>query len=154
MNQGSTGPVWTLTFCGDVSDNKTISYTAILSGVVPLIVNGTYLYKNCASQLYNRTLSGVSVWDLIQYLQVDYGTANVIKWVCADGGISLGISLSYVQNNPNEVIIGFAEDGMYFKAYPEGDGLLVGLINQSLVDPDISCKFYGKYVIGVFFVTI
>ncbi|HUX99457.1 MAG TPA: hypothetical protein VMV49_07890 [Candidatus Deferrimicrobium sp.] len=143
---------WTITLYGSpVSDNATISYQEIMN---------TSLFTHLINTPINDSnsityFSGITIWDLIIYSNISYGSANAIRFHSWDGSTSLiYVNLSIVQNNASKVLIVYAENGIPFKGPPKGNGYFRTIVDYAFYAPDCSCAYFTRWLDGIEFIII
>jgi len=142
---------WDVTLFGDtyVEENKTISYYDIvhspeLDRYENVLINYTKL--GISSELLN--VSGVSLWSIIQYTEVNYTTASGVNFTASDWN-SYTVSLDWVENNASKVLIVYALNGELLN--PDSDGFLISLVDYTLTVGTSSSKFKAKFLSGIEF---
>jgi hypothetical protein len=102
-----------------------------------------------------RNVSGVSLWSVIQFLDLNYTIANAVEFHADDGWVSWNVSLTDVESEASKVLIIYKQDGEFLDPdLDEGDGYLMAIVDFSLTDPDSSSKFGTKFLTGIDFITI
>jgi hypothetical protein len=146
---------WNVELFGDssiVEENMTISYTELITSTELSHVNAliNYTKPGISSELINVT--GVTLWSLIQYLDVNYTTANGIRFVASDDFTSLGVPLSDVENEAEKILIVYMEDGVYLD--PTEDGYLMSIVDYTLTQGTSSGQYKMKYLVGIEFLNL
>jgi hypothetical protein len=135
-----------------VEENMSISYTDLLTSAELTRVNTliNYTKPGISSELINVT--GVTLWSVIQYLNVNYTTADGIRFVASDDWASNNVSMSDVENEAENVLIVYMENGQYLD--PSEDGYLKSMVDYSLTIGTSSSKYKARYLVGIEFLTL
>lgn len=144
-----------LTFFGNVAQNETISYDKIMTHNFNNVTNANYtLVKNFnGDNTSTVVLSGINLWDLIQYSGVNYTNSTEIKFIGIDGWSSLAVNLTTVENDTNQVLVVYAVNGTNLEGpAQDGDGYLMSFVSYNITNPVGNSKYEVHNLVGIEFV--
>ena len=105
-----------------LNDLKSNKYTQV--------IDQTFYFENRVGSTYEKTYSGVSIWSILEVENIlidDPDSLTFILWGRDAYRSPTPLSLSIAQNNPELIVIVYAENG-----YPLfGDGPMRSALNQS-----------------------
>ncbi|MBN2155386.1 MAG: hypothetical protein JW776_05040 [Candidatus Lokiarchaeota archaeon] len=153
--QSPNYPTWDLKFYGDsVDQSKNITYQEIQEefSATEYSFNHTRWWDPDGYLSEIRNYTGIPLWDIIEYSEVDYGHANALRFVALDGFKSPALSLDVVENDKSLIIVCIAEEGVILTGPEEdGEGYLMSAVNYSIDETKKSSHFNMKNLIGVEF---
>jgi hypothetical protein len=147
---------WDVTLFGEsplVEENMTISYNDILTHGDLTRVNTIINYTKPGIYSELRNVTGVTLWSVIQHLEVNYTTATHINFVASDGFATYNMSLGIVENNASKVLIVYMEDGELLD--PLSDGYLISIVDYSITEgyaEPKSSRYSAKFLNGIEFI--
>ncbi len=149
---------WDVEFFGEsplVEENKTISYKDLLISTNLTRVNAllNYTKPGISSELINVT--GVSLWSVIEFLEVNYTSSTHINFVASDGFSTYNVSLTDIENNATKVLIAYKVDGEFLD--PQSDGYLMSFVDYSITEGygvQKSSRYNSKFLNGIEFVDL
>jgi len=145
---------WDLTLYGGIVDEELpISYNDILTNPnLTRYENVAVNYTKYESELV--TVSAVSLWSIIEEIDLNYTTANMINFTSdfSDFESKESVPLDWVENNESMVLIVYAIDGELLD--PDEDGYLLSLVDYTLTIGTYSSKYKVRYLDGIKFFEI
>lgn len=144
---------WELSLYGEsplVEETKTISYQEILNNPnLTRYENIQVNYTKSSSELV--TVSAVSLWSIIEEVDLNYTTANTVNFTSAfsDYESKASVPLDWVENNESMVLVVYAVDGELLD--PNDDGYLFSLVDYELDQATSSSWYKVKFLDGIKF---
>lgn len=141
-NSNNSSELCYLRIYGNIIEEKSIPYSAMVGTNYSRIENDPYEFLNSVGTRYNATISGVSLYSILMYYSLLTNTSTYIQFEADDGYKSPKLPLSILKNQPNSVLIATHENGVAYKAKSAaGDGPLVSAVrldviqnNQEVID--------------------
>ncbi len=156
QNRPSEYPTWDLMFFGNTVDQSVnVTYEDIREefNVTTFHFNQTKWWTPDGYESVIANFTGVSLWDIIQFSGVDYGTANALRFVASDNWESPILSLDDVENNKSLIIVYYIEEETLLSGPAEGgNGYLMSAVNYSVNEGIKSSHFNLKWLVGVEFI--
>jgi len=106
------------------------------------VTDQTFLFRNRVGSTYERVYSGVSIWSILEVENILNDNPSNLKFLLwgSDAYRSpKALNLSIAENNPELVIIAYAEDGQPLF----GDGPMRSVLNQSVMPSGEVCSQYS-----------
>jgi len=96
------------------------------------VIDQTFFFRNRVGSEYERVYSGVSIWSILDVEDLLIDDASSLKFIIWGGDAyrsPQSLNLSIAKNNPELVILAYAEGGQPLF----GDGPLRSVLNQSVM---------------------
>ena len=137
-----------LIITGNVSREVSFTYEDIISGKYGVVENRIFTFLNQPpyNSQYDVNYTGVSVWALLTYTSILYPNATSIYFKSWDAYRTETLSLSAVQDNPEDVIVAFKKGDYFLQNNSEDGGPLRTIVDLSVTEPDYCSKYWAKYV--------
>ena len=115
---------------GNVNYEMFIGITSLLNGTFPRVEDAEFQVLNSYGNEYNRTVSGVPLWYLLNQTYLLKEDSLHIRFQASDGYKSLELPIQVLQNFPEMVLVVTHVDGELLD-YKEdgGDGPLMAAVN-------------------------
>jgi len=126
---------------GNILEEKSIPYSAMVGNNYTRIENDPYEFLNSVGTRYNATISGVSLYSILIYYSLLTNTSRYIQFEADDGYKSPKLPLSILIDHPNSVLIATHENGVTYKAKAAaGDGPLVSAVRLDVIQNNQEVK--------------
>lgn len=151
---------WDVTLFGEsplVQENMTISYNDILTheNLTRLNTEINFTNPDFPEDSELRNVTGVTLWSIIEFTDINYTTATHIEFVASDGFSTYNVSLSDIETYTSKVLIIYEEDGELLD--PSSDGYLKSLVDYSITEGygiQRSGQYSSKFLNGIEFIQI
>ncbi|WP_371804206.1 hypothetical protein [Candidatus Lokiarchaeum ossiferum] len=132
---------WCVRISGNVNYEMSVGISYLLNDSFARVENQEFQVLNSFETNYNKTLSGVVLWDILNQTGLLRGNSSLIQFQASDGYKSFKLPLRIIQNFPKMIIIVTHIDGKLIPPKENGgDGPLMAavdypsLINDSEVE--------------------
>lgn len=127
---------WCLKISGNVNYDMFVGISYLLNDSFARVENQEFQILNSFETKYNKTLSGVVLWDVLNQTGLLRDNSTLIRFQASDGYKSIELPLRIIQNFPEMIIIVTHIDGQLIP-YKEngGDGpLMAGVDYPSIIN--------------------
>ena len=139
--------IWEVSIYGNVTEEVTIPYEALANGTYGLIEDRTFYYKNSFGTEEYHTVTGPSLWHVLNQTGVLRGNSTQVYFRSVDNYETGTLDIAEVEAHPEYAVLAFKYDGEILKPKSEGgDGPIRGVVDFNLTTPDTNTGYWAKYL--------
>lgn len=140
---------WKIEINGAVEQEVSVPYEALYNGTYDTITKEFYFINDYGTE-YNIEFTGVKLWDILQDAANLTEGADYLYFYSIDEYFTPRMELNLVENNPEDCILAFKEEGKWLKPKNRGgDGPVRAIVGYDLVKPRVNSQYWAKYLFRV-----
>ena len=138
---------WCVNLTGNVNYEMSIGISYLLNDTFDRIENREFQILNRVETQYNKTMSGVILWDILNQTDFLRDNSTLLRFQASDGYRSFEIPIRIIKEFPEMVIIVTHIDGQRINLKENGgDGPLMGGVDYPCItnDPELEQIFSDR----------
>ncbi len=138
---------WCVYISGNVNYEMFVGISYMLNDSFSRVENREFQFFNSFGTRYNKTLSGVVLWDMLNQPNFLTDDANLIRFEASDGYKSIELPISIIRDFPEMVILVTHIDGQLIETKEDGgDGPLMAAVDfPSIMDNEEIIKIFEDH---------